>query len=79
VSAATDALAAGAVQLAEALSDSAANPADAIRLLLPLADFAPDIIPASGPLAQRIAASQVAIAQVLRAAACAALGNAVRA
>jgi prophage DNA circulation protein len=70
-------LAAAAATLATALLEATTDPADAIRLLLPLAQWIPDPPPGSGPLAQEAQAVQLAIASNLRCAACAALAQAV--
>lgn len=78
MSASSDALADRAAELAAAVRLSTNDPADAVRLLLPLVNFEPSLVPGSGPLAQNILASQAAIADTLRCAACAALGEAVR-
>lgn len=75
----TDAFAAAATQLATALAASANDPADAVRLLLPLASWEPPILPGKGPLAAAANAAQSALADTLRCAACAALGGATRA
>lgn len=75
----SDAFAAAGVTLANALAAAATDPADAIRLLLPLAAWVPPPIPGSGPLAQAAQAQLDAIADNLRCAACAALGAATAA
>jgi prophage DNA circulation protein len=75
----SDEFAAASVQLAQALAAAIVDPADAIRLLIPLASWVPDPIPGtSGPVVQALAA-QDAIADNLRCAACAALGAATQA
>jgi len=79
VSTQSDAFAAAAVQLATALAAAANDPADAIRLLLPLAGWIPAPLPGAGPLSSAANAAQDAIASNLRCAACAALGNATAA
>lgn len=71
--------AAASAQLAQALADSVVDPADAIRLLLPLTAWVPPRHPGHGPLAAQVNAAQDAIADTLRCAACAALGGATRA
>lgn len=76
MSAASDAYATAAQQLAQALLNATNDPGDAIRLLLPLTAWTPPAIPGSGPLAQQAAAAQDAIADTLRCAACAALAQA---
>jgi prophage DNA circulation protein len=76
VSDASDAFAAAGVALANALAASANDPADAIRLLLPLAGWVPPDIPGGGPLAVNARAAADAIASNLRCAACAALATA---
>jgi prophage DNA circulation protein len=72
-------MSAAAQQLTAALLASANDPADAIRLLLPLAGFDVTPIPGVGPLAQEAQAAQAAIAANLRQAACAALASASQA
>jgi prophage DNA circulation protein len=69
-------LSAAAVTLASAVGESANDPADAIRLLLPLASYTPPPIPGSGPLWQRSHNIRDAIAATLRCAACSALARA---
>lgn len=69
-------LAAAAETLATALLEATTDPADAIRLLLPLAQWIPPPLPGSGPLAQNAQAVQDAIASNLRSSACAALAQA---
>jgi prophage DNA circulation protein len=76
VSDASDAFAAAGADLANALAASANDPADAIRLLLPLAGWLPPDIPGAGPLAVNARAAADAIASNLRCAACAALATA---
>lgn len=65
-----------AVTLAEAIAAATSDPADAIRLLLPLAGYMPPPLPGSGPLHQRSKTIREAIAGTLRCAACAALARA---
>jgi prophage DNA circulation protein len=79
VSAASDAFAAAAVDLAAAIAASASDPADAIRMLLPLTAWTPPPIAGSGSLAINAQAAQDAIADNLRCAACAALAGATQA
>ena len=79
MSAASDAYAAACADLAQALVDAINDPADAIRLLLPLTAWTPPKPPGAGPLAQLTAQAQDAIADTLRCAACAALGSATQA
>ena len=76
MSAASDAFAAAAADLASALAASASDPADAIRLLLPLAGWMPPPVAGTGPLAVNAQAAADAIASNLRCAACAALATA---
>jgi prophage DNA circulation protein len=76
MSAESDAFAAAGVQLADAVAAAITDPADAIRLLIPLCQWAPPPPPGTGPLAARTAAAQAAIADNLRCAACAALAGA---
>jgi prophage DNA circulation protein len=76
VSVQSDAFAAAGVQLAAALAASANDPADAIRMLLPLAGWMPPPIGGTGPLAVNARAAADAIASNLRCAACAALATA---
>jgi prophage DNA circulation protein len=68
---------AASTALAQALLDSTTDPADAIRLLVPLAGVLPPPVLGSGPLAIAAQAAQFALAANLRAAACAALARAV--
>jgi prophage DNA circulation protein len=70
-------LSSAAATLATALLEATTDPADAIRLLLPLTGWIPPPVPGSGPIAQRTQARQLAIASNLRCAACAALAQAV--
>jgi prophage DNA circulation protein len=67
---------AAAVTLADAVRLSTIDPADAIRLLVPLAGWMPPPLPGSGPLSQQATAAQDVLASNLRCAACAALANA---
>jgi prophage DNA circulation protein len=76
VSQQSDDFAAAAVQLADALAAAANDPADAIRLLLPLTSWAPPPVRGTGPLAVNAQIALDAIASNLRCAACAALGPA---
>jgi prophage DNA circulation protein len=73
-----DAFAAAAVDLAESLLAATSDPADAIRLLLPLAGWMPPPLPGRGPLAARARTAQQALASTLRCAACSALARAAR-
>jgi prophage DNA circulation protein len=79
MSARSDAFAAAGAALADALAASANDPADAIRLLLPLAGWMPPPLAGTGPLAVAQGAAQDAIAANLRCAACAALAGASQA
>jgi prophage DNA circulation protein len=79
MSAETDAFAAAGVDLANAVAASTGDPADAIRLLLPLAGWMPPAIPGAGSLSANARAAADAIASNLRCAACAALGAAATA
>lgn len=78
MSAESDAYTSAALDLANAVADAANDPADAIRLLIPLAGWMPPTIPGRGPLAAAARTAQDAIAATLRGAACAALGAAAR-
>jgi prophage DNA circulation protein len=73
------AFAADAAQLTAALLASATDPADAVRLLLPLTGWMPTPIAGAGALADAANDAQVAIASNLRCAACAALASAAQA
>lgn len=73
-----DDFAAASQGLAQALQDAWNDPAEAIRLLLPLTSWQPPPFPGSGPLAQASNAAQVALAFNLRTNACAALGTAAQ-
>jgi prophage DNA circulation protein len=79
MSAQSDAFAAAGVDLANALAASANDPADAIRLLLPLAGWMPPPIAGAGPLSAEARAAQDALASTLRCACCAALAQATQA
>ena len=70
--------AAASVELADAVLAAITDPADAIRLLLPLAGWVPPPVTVRGPLSQEIADAQYALAANLRAAACSALGQAAQ-
>jgi len=74
----SDAFAQAGAQLAQAVAAAINDPADAIRLLIPLASWVPKLPPGGGPLAHRARAAQDAIADNLRCAACAALGAATQ-
>jgi prophage DNA circulation protein len=76
VSTASDAFAAASAALAQALLDAMNDPADAIRLLLPLTAWRPPVIPGSSAMSQQARLAQDAIADNHRCAACAALGEA---
>jgi prophage DNA circulation protein len=73
-----DEFTAAADALAEALRSAAADPADGIRLLLPLTSWLPPPFPGQGGLVVELNAAQDAIAGSLRSAACAALGRAAQ-
>ena len=75
----TDAFADASEQLASAVAAAINDPADAIRLLIPLASWVPPTLPGSGALAYNARAAQDAIADNLRCAACAALATATQA
>jgi prophage DNA circulation protein len=75
ISRATD-FAAASQALAEALLACANDPADAVRLLMPLTAFIPAPVPGSGPLWANAQAIQDALASNMRCAACAALAKA---
>jgi len=79
VSTDTDAFAAAGVDLANAIAAAVNDPADQIRLLLPLAAWVPPTIPGSGPLSTLARQAQDAIASTLRCAACGALATATAA
>ena len=79
MSAQSDQFAAAATQLAQAIAAAMNDPADAIRLLIPLASWVPKPTPGSGALAYNARAAQDAIADNLRCAACAALASATQA
>jgi prophage DNA circulation protein len=76
MSAATDAFAAASVILATALGDATTDPADAVRLLLPLCTWQPPAVFGSGPLAGEVAQQQAALVRNLHCAALAALATA---
>lgn len=69
---------AAAVTLATALQESTTDPADAIRLLLPLAGWMPPALPGSGPLSVAAQSAQDALASNLRCAVCVALATAAQ-
>jgi prophage DNA circulation protein len=79
VSAHSDSFAAAAVQLATALAAAATDPADAIRLLLPLAGWIPPPLAGHGPVTAKMEGAQDAVASNLRCAACGALAGATAA
>lgn len=76
---AADDFAAASARLAEAVRLSTTDPADAIRLLLPLAEWQPPVIPGNGALARAARATQAALASNLRCSACAELAIAAQA
>jgi prophage DNA circulation protein len=78
MSAESDAFAAAAADLARAVSAAVNDPADAIRLLVPLAGWMPPVLPGKGPLAVNTRGVVDAMAATLRASACAALADAAR-
>lgn len=78
MSAASDAFAVGAAQLTDALAAAINDPADAIRLLIPLASWVPAPLGGTGEVADQARAVQDAIADNLRCSACAALGAATQ-
>lgn len=67
-----------AAGLADAILAATENPADAIRLLVPLCQWTPPPMPGRGPLSQKARAIQAILATQLRGAACAALGKAAQ-
>ena len=67
---------AAAQTLAEAVLQSTIDPADAIRLIVPLAGWMPPPLPGSGPLNAQAKAAQDVLGSNLRCAACAALATA---
>lgn len=75
----SDAFAAASVALAQALTAAINDPADAIRLLIPLASWVPAPMPGSSATMVEAQTAQDAIADNLRCAACAALGAATQA
>lgn len=76
MSAASDAFATAGAQLCQALLAATNDPADAVRLLLPLTAWTPEPVPGTGALSALARHTQDAIADNLRCAACAALGEA---
>lgn len=76
MSAASDAFADAGAQLTQALLAATNDPGDAIRLLLPLTAWMPAALPGSSSMATASRQAQDAIADNLRCAACAALGEA---
>lgn len=70
------AFSAASAQVAAALLEATNDPADAIRLLLPLCAWVPPALPGSGPLWLVTQKAQDALAGQLRASACAALARA---
>lgn len=73
MSAASDSFATASAALATALAASTSNPADAVRLLLPLCTWQPVPVFGGGPLAYVMSQYQAAIARNLHCAALAAL------
>lgn len=76
MSAASDAFAAASRTLARALAAATNDPADAVRLLLPLCNWAPPPMFRGGPLADVVAKQQAAVVRNLHCAALAALASA---
>jgi prophage DNA circulation protein len=76
MSAASDAFATASTQLATALAAATTDPADAVRLLLPLCTWEPPPVFGGGPLAAAVAKQQAAIVRNLHCAAIAALTSA---
>jgi prophage DNA circulation protein len=76
MSAVTDAFAAASVDLTNTLAEATMDPADAIRLLLPLCTFEPAPVFGGGPLAYIIGQWQYYLAANMRAAALSALATA---
>lgn len=72
----TSDFAVAAQELAAALLDASVNPADAIRLLSGLADFAPDDVTSSAPIGVAMAQMQGATGDLFRRAAVVALARA---
>jgi prophage DNA circulation protein len=79
MSAVTDTFAAASQTLATALTNATNDPADAVRLLLPLCTWQPKPPFGSGPLAVAIAQSQAALVRNLHCAAIAGLARAAAA
>jgi prophage DNA circulation protein len=75
---ATDTFTAAAAALASALLGAASDPADGVRLLLPLCGWLPPDIPGVGALSTTARAAQDAIAANLRSTACSALAQAAQ-
>jgi prophage DNA circulation protein len=73
-----EAISTASADLAAALLASTTDPADGVRLLLPLAGWMPPTLPGAGPLAELAREVQGAIASNLRCAACAALAEAAQ-
>lgn len=78
MSAQSDQFADAAAAIAQGVADATNDPADAIRLLLPLTSWVPEPVPGTSALAARTNAAAAAIADTLRCAACAALGAATQ-
>ena len=76
MSAASDSFASASAQLAAALAAATTDPADAVRLLLPLCTWEPPPVFGSGPLAATVAKWQNALVRNLHCAAIAALATA---
>jgi prophage DNA circulation protein len=79
MSGATDTFAAASQTLATALSSATSDPADAVRLLLPLCTWEPPPVFGGGPLAAAVAQAQAALVRNLHCAALAALATAAAA
>src|SRR5262249_39325369 len=76
VSQGTDDYCDAAFELLATLLDAINDPADAVRLLLPLTSWQPELAPGSGPLADQARATTDILAATLRTAACGALAQA---
>lgn len=72
----SQAFAQASADLAKAIGESVNNPADAIRLLLPLVSWQPPTLPGTGPLHRAMQQAAIAFASNLRASAAAQLGRA---
>jgi prophage DNA circulation protein len=73
-----EAFSAASADLATAILGATTDPADSVRLLLPLAGWIPPALPGRGALADIARRGQDALASNLRCAACAALGQAAQ-